>query len=149
MRAQFDTAARLAATRHGRVTRAQLLAEGVDASRIGRWLADGRLHAIHQGVYAVGHVAHSMHADYIAAVLACRPPEAGLSGWAAGPLLHIHRRRWAPRPEVTVATTAGRRRPGIVVHRVRELHRLDLWTYERVPVMSPATRSTAAGRRSG
>ena len=140
MRAAFDTAARIAATQHGRVTRAQMLAEGVDvdASRIGRWLADGRLHGIHQGVYAVGHVAHSMHADYIAAALACRPPHAGLSGWTAGHLLRIHVRRWAPRPEVTVATTAGRRRPGIVVHRVRELHRLDLWTYERIPVTSPA-----------
>ncbi|MEY2515364.1 MAG: hypothetical protein QOJ89_2722 [bacterium] len=138
MRSRFDTAARIAATQHGRVTRAQLLAEGVHASRIARWVADGRLHITHQGVYAVGHVAQSLHADYMAAVLACRPPQAGLSGWAAGQLLRIHVRRWPPRPEVTVATTAGRRRPGIVLHRVRELHRLDLWTYDRIPVTSPA-----------
>jgi len=138
MRSHFDTAAGIAAQQHGRVTRAQLLAAGVDAPRIRRWLADGRLRGVHRGVYAVGHVAHSLRADYIAAVLACRPPDAGLSGWAAGHLLRIHVPRRPPRPEVTVATTAGRRRPGIVVHRVHELHRLDLWTVDAIRVTSAA-----------
>ena len=65
-------------------------------------------------------------------------PPATSGAQRLGSVLRIHVRRWAPRPEVTVATSAGRQRPGIVVHRVRELHRLDLWTYDRIAVTSPA-----------
>jgi hypothetical protein len=137
MGSTFDTAGAIAAEQHGRVTRAQLLAAGVTPARIARWLADGRLRRVHTGVYAVGHVARSLRADYMAAVIACQPPAAGLSGWAAGHLLRIHVRPRPPRPEVTVATTAGRRRPGIIVHRARELHPLDLWIVDRIPVTSP------------
>ncbi|MDX6676307.1 MAG: hypothetical protein QOE31_359 [Solirubrobacteraceae bacterium] len=137
MGSTFDTAGAIAAEQHGRVTRAQLLAAGVTPARIARWLADGRLRRVHTGVYAVGHVARSLRADYMAAVIACQPPAAGLSGWAAGHLLRIHVRPRPPRPEVTVATTAGRRRPGIIVHRARELHPLDLWIMDRIPVTSP------------
>ncbi len=67
---EFARTARLAFARHGRVTRRQLIAEGIDAERIKRWLGDGRLRPVYRGVYAVGHVAPSMRGDYIAAVLA-------------------------------------------------------------------------------
>jgi len=70
MRGLFAIAAGIAGRQHGRVTRRQLLAAGVDAKRVERWLADGRLRKVHPGVYAVGHVAPSIHGDYIAAVLA-------------------------------------------------------------------------------
>jgi hypothetical protein len=33
-------------------------------------VAEGRLHALHRGVYAVGHAAVSMRGKYLAAVLA-------------------------------------------------------------------------------
>ena len=39
-----------------------------------------------------------------------------------------------PRPEVTVPTTAGRTRPGIVIHRVRDLPFLDTSSLERIPI---------------
>jgi hypothetical protein len=39
-----------------------------------------------------------------------------------------------PPPEVTVPTLSGHRQPGIVIHRVRELHRLDTSTYENIPI---------------
>ena len=33
-------------------------------------------------------------------------------------------------------TTTGRGRPGIIVHRVRGLHRLDTWVFDGIPVTS-------------
>jgi hypothetical protein len=114
------------------VTHAQLLAVGVDRQRIKRWSADGRLRRVHLGVYAVGHEAPSTDGDYVAAVLACADG-AVLSHRAAAYKLRLIT---APpvRPEVTVPTTAGRRRPGIVVHRVKALHPLDASTLDGIPI---------------
>jgi hypothetical protein len=61
-------------------------------------------------------------ADYMAAVLACGEG-AVLSHRAAAYVLRLTRVK-AP-PEVIVPTTAGRRREGIVIHRVKALHYLD------------------------
>jgi len=135
MRSSFDKAGDIARLQHGRVTRAQLLAAGVDSSRIARWLADGRLCQIHRGVYAVGHLAASLHADYISAVLACGPT-ARLSHRAEGHLLRVLQTKKPPLPEVTIGATSARRRPGIAVHRVGELHRLDTWKFDGIRVMS-------------
>jgi hypothetical protein len=132
MRTFLDTTARIAATQHGRVTREQLLAAGVDAPRVKRWIADGRLRRVHRGVYAVGHVAPSLQGDYMAAVLACGEG-AVLSHRAAAHLLRLLA-GGAPPPEVTVPTVAGRTRPGIVVHRVRELHVLDTSILDDIPI---------------
>jgi hypothetical protein len=132
MRGEFDIVAGIARRQHGRVARRQLLAEGVDGRRIDRWVADGRLRVVHRGVYAVGHEAPSWRGDYMAAVLACGPA-AAISYRAAAHLLSLRRGR-PPRPEVTVASTAERRRPGIVVHRVGELDRLDVAVVDGIPV---------------
>jgi hypothetical protein len=70
MGSKYATTARIASRQHGRVGRAQLLAAGVDRFTIQRWLTDGRLQMVHRGVYAVGHGAPSVDADYMAAVLA-------------------------------------------------------------------------------
>lgn len=67
----------------------------------------------------------------MAAVLACGP-EAVVSHRSAGHLLGILRAR-APKPEVTVPTTAGRARPGIVIHRVTSLDRLDVSSPHDIP----------------
>lgn len=124
--------AQIAADQHGRITVAQLLAAGFDRDRIKRWAADGRLVREHVGVYAVGHTAPSMYADYMAAVLACGPG-AALSHRAAAFLARLLRGA-PPRPEVTVPTLAHRRRPGIVIHRVRSLDPLDVATVEGIAV---------------
>ena len=63
--------ARIAGRQHGVVTRAQLLAAGLTHAMIVARLGTGRLIAVHRGVYRVGHTAPSVHADYLAAVLAC------------------------------------------------------------------------------
>lgn len=131
MRALFATAARMAGRQHGRITRRQLLAAGVDRNRIARWLADGRLR-VHAGVYAVGHAAPSRDGDYIAAVPA-GGEGAVLSHRAAAHKLGLLRGT-PPRPEITVPTTAHRRRPGVVIHRVRSLYRLDVATEQNIPI---------------
>ena len=132
MRSSFATAGRVAAAQHGRITREQLLAAGVDRDRIRRWVADGRLHRVHVSVYAIGTPVPSLRGDYMGAVLACGPG-AVLSHRAAGQLMRILPGSGA-RPEVTVPTDAGRRRPGIVVHRVHALHPRDTATFEGIPV---------------
>ncbi len=128
----YATTARIARVQHGRVARRQLIAEGVDADRIKRWLRDGRLRPAHLGVYAVGHDAPSLAADYMAAVLACGDG-AVLSHRAAAHLLQLTRGA-PPPPEVTVPTTAHRRRPGVVIHRVRALHPLDESAFDGIPI---------------
>jgi hypothetical protein len=132
MRGVFAIAARLADAQHGRVTRAQLLDAGVDAKRIERWLADGRLRRVHIGVYAVGHRAPSVPATYMAAVLACGDG-ATLGHAPAAHLLRLIRGE-PPPPEVTVPTTAHRRRPGIVIHRVRMLPERDVSELHGIPI---------------
>src|SRR4051794_33569487 len=63
--------AELAGTQHGVVARWQLVAMGVPPRTVDRWIAAGRLHAVHRGVYAVGHRRLTQHGLWMAAVLAC------------------------------------------------------------------------------
>ena len=129
---KYATTAWIARSQHGRVARRQLVAEGVDPEQIKRWLRDGRLRPSHVGVYALGHDAPSVAGDYMAAVLAAGEG-AVLSHWAAAYLLRVVGGA-PPRPEVTVPTTAHRRRPGIVIHRVRALHHLDTSELDGIPI---------------
>ncbi|MGH2839913.1 MAG: type IV toxin-antitoxin system AbiEi family antitoxin domain-containing protein [Solirubrobacteraceae bacterium] len=136
MRGLFDIVATIASGQHGRVSRERLRAAGIDAKRIDRWIADGRLRRVHHGIYAVGHTARSDHAELIAAVLACGEG-AVASHHSAAHLLGLTRTR--PRePHVTVPTTAGRARPGIVIHRVKQLHWLDAMTWQDIRTTTPA-----------
>jgi hypothetical protein len=85
----------LASSRHGVVTRPQLLAAGVTHDEIRHRLACGALLREHR----VGHRAPSIEAHYLAAVFACGD-EACLSGRAAAHLLGLLKGQ-APPPEVT------------------------------------------------
>jgi hypothetical protein len=123
MRPSFAAIARIAGRQHGRVSRDQLLEAGVNGDRIKRWRADGLLHAVHVGVYAVGHTAPALLADLMAAVLA-GGVGAVVSHWSAGHALRILALR-PRRPHITVPTTAGNKRAGIVVHRVKALDPAD------------------------
>ena len=107
MGGQFDTVARIGLRQHGRVARRQLLGADVDPKRIDRWVRDGLLRIVHRGVYAIGHTAPSLHAVYMAAVLA-GGDRAVLSHRAAGCLLKLLR-GLPPRPEITVPSTASAR----------------------------------------
>ena len=132
MNTTYAIAANWARKQHGMVSRRQLLRAGIDAGQIKRWIADGRLTPVHRGVYAVGHTAPSTNATYMAAVLACGDG-AIVSHFADAHLLRLLP-GGAPPAETTVPTTAHRSRPGIVIHRVRRLPRLDTSTLHGIPV---------------
>ena len=78
-----------------------------------RWLADGRLHRVHHGVYAVGTWPLDL-GDYLAAVLACGDG-AVLSHRAAAHLLRLLRGAPPPpevtRPDARRPPASGHRRP--------------------------------------
>ena len=110
-----------------------MLALGAKKWHIEQWLEDGRLHRVHHGVYSIGHPGRSVDGAYMASVLACGAG-AVLSCAAATFKLRLLPARRPPPPEVTVPTTAGRKRPGIVVHRVKVLHDLDRSIYDDIPI---------------
>jgi len=127
--------AAIAERQRGRVSRRQLLSAGVSASTIHRIVVKGMLHALHGGVYAVGHPAPVELGPETAALLACSDG-AVLSHLTAAAL-------WKLRPraaEEVHATIGGRqgKRAGIRVHRTRRLDPQDIRTYELLPVTSPA-----------
>jgi len=132
MRPSFATIAWIAAAQHGRTSHAQLCAAGVDRDRIKRWRADGRLHPMHVGVFAVGHCAPSLLADLMTAALA-GGSGAVVSHFSAGHLLRILPRR-PMLPEVTIPTTAGRTRSGVVLHRVKTLPPADTMRLHGIPL---------------
>jgi predicted transcriptional regulator of viral defense system len=60
----------LAARQHGVVSLAQLIALGLGRKSVSRRVRAGRLHRVHQGVYAVGHVRLTQRGRWMAGVLA-------------------------------------------------------------------------------
>jgi hypothetical protein len=153
MSGNFATTAAIAARQHGRVAWRQLIAAGIDRHTIQRWLVDGRLQSVHDGVYAVGHRAPSLRGDYMAAVLACGD-RAVIAHRAAAYLMRLLRGA-APPPEVAVPTTSGRRRHGIIIHRVARLSARDVAVLDDIPIttvprilldLAPVTRPTELTR---
>ncbi|HEV7482232.1 MAG TPA: type IV toxin-antitoxin system AbiEi family antitoxin domain-containing protein [Solirubrobacterales bacterium] len=107
-------------SQHGVVTRAQLLALGVSARSIDHRLANGRLHSLMRGVYAVGRPTIGKRGWWMAAVLACGP-EALLSHHSAAALWRIRRARVAEVRQgdidVVVPQANPKVRPGLRAHR--------------------------------
>lgn len=110
--------ARVAARQHGLVTRAQLLKVGLSPWMIDRRIAAGRLHAVHRGVYAVGHPLLTRRGRELAAVMACGPG-AVLSHQSAAALLGLM--SWGGRIHVTAPRSRGAH-GRVVVHRSRGPH---------------------------
>ncbi len=100
-----------------------LRAAGLGRSAIGRRVAAGRLTRIHHCVYAFGHTCLTDEARWLAALWAC-DSSAALSHLSAAAY-----HRWLPvdpTAPIHVSTTKSlRSRPGIIVHRVRRLERID------------------------
>jgi hypothetical protein len=125
--------AALACRQHGNVSREQLLKLEMSTSAIGRWVAAGRLHHVHHGVYAVGRP--PMHAleRAMAAVLSCGDP-AWLSGAAALALWEL-----GPWPRAMEVSAPGEHRiPGLPTRRLRTLARRDVTRVHNIPVLCPA-----------
>ena len=127
--------AELAGRSHGVVTRRQLLAAGVTPEEIRSRLAARVLIQVHPGVYRVGHLAQSVEASYVAAVLACGDG-ALLCGHAAAYLYAVIKGRGFPLPEVVAPTE--RRVTGIRVKRSRVPLEPDAAMHRGIPVTSVA-----------
>jgi very-short-patch-repair endonuclease len=129
--------ARIAGRQHGVISVRQLRAAGLDKHRVSHRVRVGRLHPIHRGVYAVGHVPTSWEARWMAATLALGPNAVLSHRSAAGlwNLLPIRERRI----DVTVPSRGGKRkRAGISVHRATSLRAEHVTSRRAIPVTSAA-----------
>jgi very-short-patch-repair endonuclease len=130
----------IASPRHGVITLDELLDAGIAPSTTRDWVASGRIHRLHRGVFAIVPPALlSREGRWLAAVLACGPG-AVLSHGAAAQLLGILTRRDRPGIHVSLLDRRRIRPTGIIVHRPRHLERCDLTARRRIPVTS-ATRT--------
>jgi very-short-patch-repair endonuclease len=110
----------IASRQHGVLSVAQLRAAGFDKHAVHNRVRVGRLHRVHQGVYAVGHRGLSQHGRWMAAVLACGEG-AVLSHTSAAALWGFLKPFRGP-IHVTSPSPNGRsRRSGIALHRSRSL----------------------------
>lgn len=140
MREKSDTphgvVARLANEQHGIATTGQLLELGMSGASIARWAREGKLHRLHQGVYAVGHRAISAEAGWMAAVLASGKG-AVVSHRSAAVLWTLLRPRGGP-VEISIPSRAGRRRrAGIHLHRCPSLGAEEVTRRLGIPVTTP------------
>ncbi|MEA2194948.1 MAG: hypothetical protein QOG42_1382, partial [Solirubrobacteraceae bacterium] len=125
-----------AARQHGVVRFAQLVACGLDKDAVARRVGKGWLHRVHRGVYAVGYASGTIHARFMAAVLA-GGESARLSHWSSCALAGLV--RWDDRRiDVTVPGPAERHRPGIRFHRARSLDARDVTRLHAIPCTTPA-----------
>jgi hypothetical protein len=114
--------AAIAAKQGGNITRAQLLALGLDDKAIAYRVKIGRLYRVHRGVYAVGRPPRTPLERASAAILACGTGAAVSHSSAMA--LWGYWKRWEMPIEVLVV--GDRRVPGIRVHTSRTLRRRDL-----------------------
>lgn len=132
--------ARVAATaagQHGAISIGQLRESGLSATAVRERLRAGRLHRLHRGVYAVGHVAPSNERRWIAAVLALGEG-AVLSHGSAAALWDLLPPRDGP-VDVSLPSRDGRRRRrGIRIHRPLSLEPGETAWRRDIPVTSPA-----------
>src|SRR3978361_1890235 len=102
--------AAVAARQHGVVTQRQLREAGMGRAAISRRTASGRLHRLHQGVYAIGYPVASREGRWMAAVLASGDG-AVLSHMSAAALWELLRPMDGP-VDVSTSARSGRARRG-------------------------------------
>ena len=131
----------LVTRQHGVVTRRQLLDLGLTSKAIEHRVSRGRLYPVAFGVYAVGRVQLTQFGLWMAAVLSCGPG-AALSHTSSAAHLGIVR----PSGVIEVSAPALRRRPGIVVHRRRDLEG-HVMPHLGIPVTTPFSTLVDLGTR--
>lgn len=127
--------ARAAARSLGVLSVAEVRACGLSTTAIHKRVAAGRLHVVHRGVYAVGHLGLTDEARILAAVKACGQSALAshrAAAWLYGLLDEV------PCPEVTVRSDGTRLHRGARVHRTRSLDAVDRRCWKGIPVTSPA-----------
>ncbi|MFN8150469.1 MAG: type IV toxin-antitoxin system AbiEi family antitoxin domain-containing protein [Solirubrobacterales bacterium] len=125
--------AALAELQHGVVSRTQLIALGLPSTTIVRWVRVGHLHAVHRGVYSVGHTRLSREGLWMAAVLACGE-RATLSHIPAARFTHLDRARGRGPIHVTIPRSRRANPRGVKVHRPRRLADVDRMFRGQLPV---------------
>jgi very-short-patch-repair endonuclease len=126
--------AELAARQGGVVSRKQLFALGLSGAAIDMRIRRGRLHRIHQGVYAVGHRLVSTRGRYFAALLAVDGSVLSHTTGAAAWDWRVDRDTVV---HLTVAGDGGRdRRAGLRVHRCT-LGPDEITSHEGLAVTTP------------
>lgn len=130
----FVQLARLASTQHGLVERAAVLAAGVTASTLQRWLKAGRLQVAHPGVYRLAGAPVTWAQQVLAAVLA--------SGVRAAASHRSAARLWGLLDgdevvEISVPRRQVRHLRGVVVHRSLDLASAPAVARSRIPTTDP------------
>jgi len=128
--------AEVARRQGGAISRKQLMALGCNRAAIDYRVRIGRLHVIHRGVYAVGHVVLGIEGRRWAATLTYAPASA-LSHAAAGAAFAF-RHSNAAVLDVTVAGTGHKVRPGIRLHRRKAILADEVTTLRGLPITTPA-----------
>jgi predicted transcriptional regulator of viral defense system len=129
--------AAIAASQHAVIALSQLRELGLAPRTVQDRAAAGRLHRIHQGVYAlVPRLLLAREGHYMAAVLACGPG-AVLSHRSAA-VLHSLRDWGATKIEVTVPGRTRRDHDGITVHRSTPLTPQDTTVVNNIPCTTVA-----------
>jgi very-short-patch-repair endonuclease len=142
--------AAVATRQHGAVSIHQLRESGLSDTAVRERLRAGRLHRLHRGVYAVGHIAPSDKRRWMAAALALGEG-AILSHRSAASLWGLLPSRDGP-VDVSLPSRHGRRRrQGIRIHRPTSLEHAEITRRHGIPVTSPARtladlRSVVSGR---
>jgi very-short-patch-repair endonuclease len=128
--------ARRAGEEWGVLSLAELRACGLSRTAVMVRVRNGRLHAVHPQVYAVGHANLPLEGRFVAAVKACGPG-AMLSRFSAAALWGFV--AWDERyPEVTVPGPGTRLLKGVRVHRSSTLDPRDVTRHHGIPLTSPA-----------
>ena len=126
---------RLVRAQHGVVSRAQLLALGMSPEAIRHRLANGRLHKLWPGVYAVGRPEVTREGWWMAAVLACG--ERAALGFSSAAALWGIGEYGTGRIEVIVPGEVARRRQGIRIRRRKGLGGDDVCVHRGIRVTTP------------
>jgi predicted transcriptional regulator of viral defense system len=126
----------LAGRQHGVVALTQLVDLGLTVRTVDKRVGGGRLHRVHQGVYAVGHPALTADGRRMAAVLACGL-DAVLSHRSAAALwdLRLDERSSI---DVTAPNRRGRIPKGIDAHRHGSLRLADRTSLKGIPCTTVA-----------
>ncbi|MGB7588938.1 MAG: type IV toxin-antitoxin system AbiEi family antitoxin domain-containing protein [Solirubrobacterales bacterium] len=124
----------LASQQHGILTRRDLLALGFTAAAIEHRVAQGRLHLVTRGVYAVGWPRLTRERRWMAAVLACGP-SAALSHRSAAALWGIAEE--GSQIDISVRRSCKRRRAGIHTRRRPSLPAEEIVLWNGIPVTCP------------
>jgi very-short-patch-repair endonuclease len=126
----------LATHQHGVVTQAQLRALGLSSQALYARAANGRLHRVHRGVYALGRPEVPIEGKWMAAVFACG--QGALLSHRSAAALHGLIRSARTMVDVTIPRRTGLSRPGIRLHRSTGLVPADRASVKGIPCTSPA-----------